>query len=329
MSPFADAPSQSDEFLTIERYTEELWKKPIILAICIHLFVILLMLLPASFFQFKRNTEEIYTVNLFELSEPGPAKQEAPPAPPAPPEIKKPKEVPPPEVKEVEPPPVKEPPPVVEKVAPAPEAISTSTGEVVSLKPRQVKKEIKPKKEEKPDKKQDVKIDQALNRIKSQLNKKQAEQKAKEAQASATAAVDNALAKIRDSIHASRTPPPSSAKQSTGTTGTGTGASGGGSAKLDAALRMYYIAVSEKIHEHWKLPESQDWKKDLKAVVVVKVQRDGEVTDYFFEEKSDNIIFNQFVEKTLKESFPLPPFPENLDESELEIGLVFHPSGLE
>ncbi|MBI5558787.1 MAG: TonB C-terminal domain-containing protein [Deltaproteobacteria bacterium] len=325
MSPFSDAPSESDEFLTIERYTEELWKKPIILAICIHLLVIVLMLLPASFFKFERNNEEIYTVNLFEMSEPGPAKQEAPPAPPAPPEIKKPKEVPPPEVKEVEPPPVKEPPAVVEKIAPAPETISTSTGEVVSLKPRQVKKEIKPKKEVKPDKNQDVKIDQALNRIKNQLNKKQAEQKAKEAQASATAAVDNALAKIRDSIHARRTAPPSSSTQST----TGAGATGGGSAKLDAALRLYYIAVSQKIHEHWKLPETQDWKKDLKAVVVVKVQRDGEVTDHFFEVKSDNSIFNQFVEKTLKESFPLPPFPENLDESELEIGLVFHPSGLE
>jgi len=47
------------------------------------------------------------------------------------------------------------------------------------------------------------------------------------------------------------------------------------------------------------------------------------------ERKSADLYFNQFVEKTMQEALPLPAFPDGLKEKELEIGLVFHPSGLE
>ena len=325
MSPFADAPCELGSFITIEGYTGEHRRKPLVLAIAIHLFVTIIMLLPASIFDFNRDREEIYTVNLFEAVESSPAKEIA--KPPA--EIKKKEEIPPPpppEVKKIEAPPVK-PPVVAEKIEPV---ISTETersapAEIVSLKPRLVKKDLKPKKVEKKD---DINVDQALNRIKNELNRKQAEKKARDMQAAAAAAVDDAVAKIRESIHtqrqlASATSAQSSTKPSAG------GGSGTSDAKLDAALKLYYVAVSQHIHEHWVLPELQEWKKDLKAVVVVDVRRDGVVTKYEFEQKSGNPYFDQFVEKSLKESLPLPPFPADLEESNLEIGLVFHPSGLQ
>jgi outer membrane biosynthesis protein TonB len=329
MSPFADAPCEQGRFVTIEGYTVEHRRKPFVLALAVHLLIVIIMLLPASIFDFSRDREEIYTVNLFEAVESQPAKEVA--KPPA--EVKKKEEIPPPpppEVKKIEAPPIK-PPVVAEKIEPviATETESSAPAEVVSLKPRLVKKDVKPKKvDKKEDIKEDIKVDQALNRIKNELNRKQAEKKAKEMQAVATAAVDDAVAKIRESIHTQRMLASTSSAQSS-TKPSAAGGSGASDAKLDAALKLYYVAVSQKIHEHWMLPELQEWKKDLKAVVVVEVRRDGEVTKYEFEQKSGNIYFDQFVEKTLKESLPLPPFPADLDESSLEIGLVFHPSGLQ
>ena len=331
MSPFADAPCEQGRFVTIEGYTVGHRKKPFVLALVIHVFVAMIMLLPASIFDFHRNREEIYTVNLFETMESSPVKEAAKPPAPA----KKKEEVPPPpppEVKKIEAPPLK--PVVAEKLEPviATETESAAPAEIVSLKPRLAKKEVKPKKiDKKEDIKDDIKVDQALNRIKNELNKRQSQQKAREMQAAAAVAVDDAVAKLRESIHAQRqlaSSSPSTAAQSSSEPSAGSG-SGASDAKLDAALKLYYVAVSQKIHEHWVLPELQEWKKDLKAVVVVDVRSDGVVTKYEFEQKSGNIYFDQFVEKTLKESLPLPPFPADLEESNLEIGLVFHPSGLQ
>ncbi|MCJ7601960.1 MAG: TonB C-terminal domain-containing protein [Desulfobulbaceae bacterium] len=326
MSPFADAPCEQGRFVTIEGYTGEHRRKPLVLALIVHFLVVIIMLLPASIFDFHRNREEIYTVNLFEALESPPAKEMT--KPPA--EIKKKEEIPPPpppEVKKIEAPPVK-PPVAAEKIEPviSTETESSAPAEIVSLKPRLVKKDLKPKKV---DKKEDIKVDQALNRIKNELNRKQAEKKAREMQAAAAVAVDDAVAKLRDSIHTQRLLTSTSTSAQLSTKSSAGGGSGTSDAKLDAALKLYYVAVSQKIHEHWVLPEMQEWKKDLKAVVVVEVRRDGVVTKYEFEQKSGNHFFDQFVEKTLKESLPLPPFPADLEESNLEIGLVFHPSGLQ
>ncbi|MBU0965728.1 MAG: TonB C-terminal domain-containing protein [Proteobacteria bacterium] len=325
MSPFADAPCEpGGRFVTIEGYAVKHRRKPLVLAIVIHVFIAMIMLLPASIFDFHRNREEIYTVNLFEALDSPPAKDVA--KPPA--QIKKKEEIPPPpEIKKVEAPPPVKPPVVAEKIEPviSTETESTAPAEVVSLKPRLVKKDVKPKKVEKKD---EVKVDQALNRIKNELSRRQAQQKAREMQAEAAVAVDDAVAKLRESIHTQRFSASTSSAQAS-IKPAGGGGTGTSDAKLDAALKLYYVAVSQKIHEHWVLPEFQEWGKDLKALVVVEVRRDGVVTRYEFEEKSGNIYFDQFVEKTLKESLPLPPFPADLEESNLEIGLLFRPSGLQ
>ncbi len=344
MSPAADAPFNQDRFDTIEGYAEQNRKKPLVLAIAVHLAVVAIMLLPSSLFDFSRNREEIYTVNLFDAVESAPARPAPAPAPSPAPVAKKQEPPPPPVVKKIETPPVpiKEA-VVVEKPEPviSTETESVAPAEVISLKPKAVKKDLKPKKVEiKPTPKEEIKVDQAINRLKNELNRKQAERKAKEMQVQAEAAVDDAVAKLRESIRtqgqwtstARGVQPSVKSQTSSGTSGSGSGigtGAGGGDAKLDAALRRYYIAVSQKIHENWILPEMQEWKKDLKAVLVVNVRRDGVVTEYEFEEKSSNPFFDQFVEKTLKESLPLPPFPDDIEESSLEIGLVFHPSGLQ
>lgn len=106
--------------------------------------------------------------------------------------------------------------------------------------------------------------------------------------------------------------------------GSGNGGGSGG-ITVDENLRRYLMAVNNQITEHWLLPDMQNWKDNVEAIVIIRVRRDGVVLDSTFKKKSDNVFFNQFVEKTLKLSSPLPPFPIGINQSEMEIGLKFRP----
>lgn len=296
-------------------FSTEQRKKPLIYAIGIHVIVVFFLLVPGDFFSLNRNIEEIYTVDLFETTEtpPAPVQQKViPPAPVA--ELKK------------LPPVVKEP-VVIEKAISVsqPEPVSTQPAEIISLTPRLIKKDHRQEKVRQPD---THKVTNALDRLKADLTQQQAELKAKDAQKKAAAAADEAVAKLRDSIRSqivsTTTLPPTNPSGNSSPS-----ESRGSNSAIDAASKLYFVAVQQQIQSHWILPELQDWQDNLRAVMVVHVKRDGIVTKHYFEEKSSNLFFNKFVEKTLLESLPLPPFPQGLDENTLEIGLVFYPSGLQ
>ncbi len=286
-----------------KQFGTDLTTKPFLFAVGLHLLAALLIFFPLDFLSPNRNIEEIYTVDLFEAEDSGPVKKVTAPPPP-------PKEITPPQSK-----------PVSQQVKPTTSlasVVESTPGKVVSLKPRLIKKNLR---KNKLTKKEQIKVDSALDRLRAQLDRKEAEQKA-------AAAADDAVSKLRDLLHTTSpaAAAPTPAAPSTKHSGTGNGS--GKSSVMDAALKRYYVTVSQQIHEHWILPELQDWKTDLKSVVVIHVRRDGIVTKQFFEQKSDNRFFNQFIEKTLHQSLPLPPFPSDLKEKSLEIGLVFHPGGL-
>ncbi|MCD6388246.1 MAG: TonB C-terminal domain-containing protein, partial [Desulfobulbaceae bacterium] len=207
--------------------------------------------------------------------------------------------------------------------------ITSGPVEVISLAPRLVKKDLR-EKNKAAAQQEKKKLSKALEKIQSRVRADQervkADQEAQKAQESANAAVENALAQLRASIHTSQARTVAVSK--VGSASSGPGRRGRASA-MDAALKQYYVAVSRQIHKFWILPDLQDWEKQLTAVYVVHVRRDGIVTKSYMEKKSADLYFNQFVEKTIQEALPLPPFPDGLKEKELEIGLVFHPSGLE
>lgn len=95
--------------------------------------------------------------------------------------------------------------------------------------------------------------------------------------------------------------------------------------EIDENLRRYLIAVNNHIQEHWVLPDSQKWDKNLEAIIIIRVRSDGEVTESSFKKRSDNVLFDHFIEKILKLSAPFPPFPIGINKSEMEIGLRFRP----
>ena len=286
-------------------------KLPLCLAILVHIIALGIGSIPTSFFQKNLNLEEIYTVDLFDIEDPSLMAEPAPPAPAI--------EPPPPPLKQAAAEPAL-------SIAQEQAAPLSGPAEIISLKPRKIKKNIHLEKQ-KAAKAEELRIKNAINRLKNQKAREEAVKKAAEAKAAADAAAQNAVDMLRAAIQESTPRTPASSAGS-GTVQQSGARRSGGSIQVDAALKQYYISVSQKIHQHWVLPEMQKWDENLEAIIVVYVRRDGIVTKKEFEKKSPNLFFNQFVEKTLRESLPLPPFPPNLKDNELEIGLVFHPGGL-
>lgn len=291
----------------------EHWKKPFFWTLALHLLTMGLALLPASLFEPNLNIEEVYTVDLFEVMEERSTQPASTPSPPqVKPELPKPVQTPVEQNKPVQSKPV-----VSEVSIPAPAPVPAI---IISLKPRLRKKKLRIEKKELTQQEKN-KLNQALEKIQTRVKAEKAEEKAH-------VAVQDALAQLRASIHTSQ--PRVSASSSRQSSAPSTSTAGHGrSAVMDETLKRYYLDVSRQIHQFWILPELQEWPSTLTAIYVVHVRRDGIVKKNYMEKKSDDLYFNQFVEKTIQQALPLPPFPDELNETELEIGLVFHPSGLE
>jgi len=154
--------------------------------------------------------------------------------------------------------------------------------------------------------------------------------------AEADRAASDAVSKLADSLKAYAPAPTTSgpaAKPLTGQSGSTTktatvsGPKGTG-LEPDFYMKQYLSAVYQKIHDHWILPDLQNWDNALEAILSIIIRKDGTVENSYFEKKSDNIYFNQFVLKAVKEASPLPPFPDQLEEETLEVGLRFKPGEL-
>ena len=298
----------SSGFITPISMLSSEWRKPLNVSIGLHIIIVVLAMLAPVLFKQQPRLPEIYTVNLFtaiEVAETSPSPAETSAAKPA--------------VRQIEPE-AKKPAVSIQPVKPeVSPAVKTVITKPVSLKPIKQKIKVgKTKEEEALDK---AKLSQMVQRIK--------------AKAEAGQAAKDAVSKLADSLktHTPGPTPGPSEKTTTAQTGSTTktaGVSGpkGTGIEPDFYMKQYLSAVYQKIHDHWVLPDLQNWDNALEAVLIIIIRKDGFVTDSFFERKSDNIYFNQFVLKALKEASPLPPFPDQLDKSTLEIGLRFKPGEL-
>ena len=79
----------------------------------------------------------------------------------------------------------------------------------------------------------------------------------------------------------------------------------------------------------WALPEFKQYDNSLKAKYVIRISRDGTVIKQFFEARSNDSTFDQFVKKAVQEASPFPPFPPAIKESSLEFELRFSPSDIQ
>ena len=291
------------------------WRKSLNFAIGLHILVMVLTLTAPYFFDRQPELPEIYTVNLFNASEVAVEQ----PAPPAPAQNAQPKAA-------------------VKQIKPAKPEISTASKTVaeeklvapiekVDIKPisiRPVKKKIQIGKTKEETVKEKAKLSKAFERIQAKAEQKEAKKEADRA------AID-AVNKLADSLKTTRTTT-SAAGKTKSTTGTKArpGIAGPQTSGIepDLFMKQYYSAVYQRIHDHWVLPDLQNWDNSLEAILVITIRKDGVITNNFFEKKSPNIYFNQEVLKAVRESSPLPPFPDRLKQETMEIGLRFKPGEL-
>jgi colicin import membrane protein len=293
------------------------WRKPFNISIGLHVIALAFAVLAPSLFDRQPRLPEIYTVNLFTASEV--AEPEAP-------AVKAPvtKTAEKPAARQIEPE-IKK--PVVSIQQSKPEVsptVKTTIAKPISLRP--VKQKIKVGKTKEEEIRDKAKLSQVVQRLKASAVQK-------ETQEAADVAAKNAVDKLADALKtktATATKPAVKAPGQTTSTTKSAGISGprGTGVEPDFYMKQYLSTVYQKIHDHWVLPELQNWDNSLEAVLVINIRRDGVVTKSFFERQSTNIYFNQFVLKALKDASPLPPFPDQLKENTFEIGLRFKPGEL-
>jgi colicin import membrane protein len=126
-------------------------------------------------------------------------------------------------------------------------------------------------------------------------------------------------------------------KQSSIGAGQGTGSGGpgnitstalGGQDGLGIQNQLYYASLIGRINKNWALPEGLLKGKDISAVIVIQISRNGRIEDFKFEKKSGVEAFDQEVLRAIKKSDPLPPLPEGFPKNIIDVGLTFSRKGL-
>lgn len=65
------------------------------------------------------------------------------------------------------------------------------------------------------------------------------------------------------------------------------------------------------------------WDKDLKAIVLLVVEKNGNIKKMVFVKRSGNEHYDEFVARTIREANPLPPFPPEMKRETYELALRF------
>ncbi len=308
-------------------------KIPLILTVAVHLFALLISLLAPFVITQTSKIPEVYTVDLYQVMEaesPSPQNGKSIKAP-------KPAAVAEPVKPDVIPPEPDQPKPVLTKRQMAKERQRQQEDLLSQVKkPVAVDKQIKPdavslspireklareKKEKEYRKKQADLLNQKMKLMRLELERKKAEQEARDA---AAAAANEIAEMYRRTFNLNTVVRESSQRASdSGETGR---------RDIDPlvlqAMQKYKARLFAHISPHWQLPELQNWDENLRAVIVLKVKRDGTVTSTNFEKRSKNLRFNQYVQKAIDNAQPLPPFPLDLRQKSEEIAVTFSPGGL-
>ncbi len=275
---------------------ENEWKIPFNVAIGFHILFFLGVLYLPGLFSAKPKFADIYTVSLISIPEPVIQPEAA--------------------QEEAIVQPIKAPPVLTKKIAPIAERIEKSTPvpqKAISIKPLKRKK-IK-------------KIKDNNNKSHTKELERKRRQKLVEALRAEELADENAriaqkeLERERSLIKTTKTVASPSTKKKTIA-----GKRLGGSTNLIEG--QYHAAIFGRLHQFWSLPEYMKKKPDLTAVVVITILKNGQIANMFFESRSGNRVFDQFVTKTIEAASPLPPIPAAMKKQRYEIGLRFKPGSI-
>ncbi len=97
------------------------------------------------------------------------------------------------------------------------------------------------------------------------------------------------------------------------------------------SLQLYKGQIESRITNNWIYPAALIMgteKRDLEAIIVLKVKKSGEIIRFWFKKRSNDAIFDNSLIKAIKRSNPLPPFPEGYKKRYEEIEIHFSLSEL-
>ncbi len=278
------------------------WKLPFNFAIGLHLLLILSAIYLPQFLHRKPLFPDIYTIDLINISDQSFKELQVPPVQPT---SKINENINPPENAV----------PISEKT-PAPEIVPVDS-QPISIKP------LKRKKLRKPIKKPLIQPKKNLEKLhKKHLDEvREAERLAEEAaRLAASEAVNHLKQMLLESNNIETATPPKPATPSPTTTV---------HTNSNVIESQYFASIINKLQPYWSLPEYKTLDPELMAIVIIQVEQNGVITKQFFEKRSGDRLFDQFVLKTLQEGSPLPLIPPALQKNTLEIGLRFRPGGIQ
>ncbi|CAN2040786.1 putative TonB C-terminal domain-containing protein [Candidatus Magnetomoraceae bacterium gMMP-15] len=106
---------------------------------------------------------------------------------------------------------------------------------------------------------------------------------------------------------------------------------GGGlrSRRTQELINIYQAEIMYQIQKNWAFSEQMvQGQTNIISTLIIKIMKDGEIRDMWFESKSDNAYLNDTALNAVKKSNPLPPLPKEYDAPFYNVGLVFTPSGI-
>ncbi|MDY6988781.1 MAG: TonB family protein [Thermodesulfobacteriota bacterium] len=107
----------------------------------------------------------------------------------------------------------------------------------------------------------------------------------------------------------------------------GTAAKTGMSKKTLDLLDIYHAEIWDRIRKNWAYSEELDTRpSNPEAVIIMKIMKNGEIRDIWFEKRSGSRYFDASAMKAVKKSDPLPPLPDGFLHPYYEIGFRFNPS---
>jgi colicin import membrane protein len=160
---------------------------------------------------------------------------------------------------------------------------------------------------------------------------KQVQKKVDESDASSVKEALNRLKKKVEETEAAGPQPyeTSSTKGGSAVIGSGEGTGTAGGSQTIEAIRIYQAEIQYQIQKNWAF--SQQLAGDsstLEAVLAIKIMRDGEIDEIWFDKKSGNSYLDESAHKAIVKSNPLPALPREYIGSFYKIGLIFGPKGL-
>jgi colicin import membrane protein len=160
-------------------------------------------------------------------------------------------------------------------------------------------------------------IDSAIERIEKKVEKTETD--------SVATAIEQLKRKVAASDSQAQTGPGGRASSKAGPAG----GSGTGGARVLESILIYQAEIQYQIQKNWAF--SQQLAGDntqMEAVLAIKVLRNGEIEDIWFDQKSGNTYLDESAYKALVKSNPLPPLPNDFMNPYYKIGFRFGPKGL-